>query len=75
MATTPAPLLLSVDDACAMIGVGRSLLYRLGRQGEIAMTTIGRRRVVSVASLRRFAKRRLRDAVPSVGVGLRAPAK
>jgi len=46
------PLAVSIDDACRMIGVGRSAVYELINSGRIVSTKIGYRRVVSVASLK-----------------------
>lgn len=57
--TTLAPILVGVPDACALLNCGRSTLYRLIRQGDIKATSIGRTRCVSVASIQKYAARRL----------------
>jgi len=47
---TPA-LLVTVDNACAQLGVGRSTLYRLVREGQLASVQIGAARRIPVAAL------------------------
>jgi excisionase family DNA binding protein len=44
-------LTCSVLEACQAIGVGRTTLYELIGSGKLRTTTIGRRRLVVVASL------------------------
>lgn len=41
----------TVDDACAVTGLGRTKLYELIGSGQLITTTIGRRRLVIVRSL------------------------
>ena len=41
-----APQLLSVDDTCATLGIGRSLVYQLIAAGELDSVHVGRRRLV-----------------------------
>jgi excisionase family DNA binding protein len=45
---------LRVHEACAYSGLGRTKLYDLMRDGSIAFTTIGKRRLVFRESLDRF---------------------
>jgi excisionase family DNA binding protein len=47
----PKPLSVTVDDACQLSGLGRTLLYDLIREGRLQSATIGRRRLVIFASL------------------------
>ncbi|WP_082468112.1 MULTISPECIES: helix-turn-helix domain-containing protein [unclassified Sphingomonas] len=49
------PLTISVNDALAMLGIGRTRFYELVAAGEIATIKLGRRRLVQVASLQRLA--------------------
>lgn len=44
-------LAVPVDDACEIIGVGRTKMYELIDQGRVKSITIGRRRLVVYASL------------------------
>jgi excisionase family DNA binding protein len=46
------PLLLSIQDATRVLGVGRSKLYQLIEEGILDTKTIGRRRLVTMASLK-----------------------
>ncbi len=55
---TMEPLNVSVDDAAAMLGVGRVCLYELLNSGQIASLKIGSRRLVPVAELEAFNSRR-----------------
>ncbi|WP_176731269.1 helix-turn-helix domain-containing protein [Bradyrhizobium elkanii] len=41
----------TVDEACAVTGLGRTKLYELIGSGQLITTTIGRRRLVIVRSL------------------------
>lgn len=49
------PLTVSVNEAIAMIGIGRTRLYELIASGDIKTVKIGRRRLVQVESLRAIA--------------------
>jgi excisionase family DNA binding protein len=44
---------ISVDDAGRVLGIGRNLAYEAVRNGEIESTTVGKRRLVLTAPLRR----------------------
>ena len=56
LSTIGGPALLRLPDACRYIGVGRSKLYELIAQGEIAALKVGARTVVPMASLERFVR-------------------
>lgn len=53
--STPHPLTVTVKEALAIIGIGRTSFYELVAGGEITTVKIGRRRLVHVESLRRLA--------------------
>jgi hypothetical protein len=42
----------SIADACRMSGIGRTKLYELMSDGEVAHRKIGKRTIVVVSSLR-----------------------
>jgi excisionase family DNA binding protein len=46
------PLAISVDEAAALAGVSRSLLYDEMVAGRLAWAKIGKRRVIPIAALR-----------------------
>lgn len=54
----PAPpkdaLALRIDDACALVGIGRSTLYRLIESGKIRSVHIAGRHLVPRAELERL---------------------
>jgi hypothetical protein len=54
LATSAArePLTVTVKDALAMIGIGRTKFYAMVASGQITTVTIGRRRLVHMASLK-----------------------
>ena len=45
-------LTATVREACEMSGLGKTKLYELMNQGKLETTTIGRRRLVKVDSLK-----------------------
>ena len=47
-------LTCSVAEACKAVGLSRSKIYELISGGEVQSITIGRRRLVSVPSLKRL---------------------
>ncbi len=47
-------LALSIDEACASIGVTRPTLYKLIASAQLRTCTVGRRRLVPVSELERF---------------------
>lgn len=48
--------LLSVHDACAALGIGRSALYGVVGRGELRSFKIGRRRLIPADSLAEFSR-------------------
>lgn len=46
------PLSVDIPEACRLTGLGRSKLYELLGNGEIASVKVGKRRLIAVASLR-----------------------
>lgn len=51
-----AKLLLTINDALALTGIGRSYLYERLADGSIRSVKAGRRRLVDAASLRQWAE-------------------
>jgi excisionase family DNA binding protein len=49
-------LTCTIAEACEATGLGRTKLYELIGEGHLGTTTIGRRRLVSVRSLRTLVK-------------------
>lgn len=47
-------LLLGVEDAARLLGVGRTTMFELIGQGHIQTVRLGRRRLVTRAGLQRF---------------------
>jgi excisionase family DNA binding protein len=52
---TLKPMLCSISDAAAALGLGRSKTYQLIAEGKLATVTIGRRRLVRLDSIRALA--------------------
>lgn len=42
---------VSVNEACQIVGLGRSKIYELANEGRIEVVKVGRRSLVKVASL------------------------
>jgi len=57
----------SVADACKATGLGRTKIYALISEGCLESTTIGRRRLVDVASLQRLLRPRWSIAALLIG--------
>ncbi len=51
------PLLLPIEEAGRVIGVGRTTMYQLIQSGELRTVTVGRRRLVPVAELVAYVER------------------
>ena len=52
---TDAPdRLLSVDEAAALLGIGRSVPYSLIGSGRIRSISVGRRRLIPTSAIREF---------------------
>lgn len=45
----------TVEEACTVIGIGRTLLYELVLRGEVPSKLLGRRRLIPGAALERWA--------------------
>lgn len=58
--TDPNPISVSVDEAAARLGISRMTIYRLIRTDQLRTLKVGRRRLVRVAELERFAAARER---------------
>jgi excisionase family DNA binding protein len=52
------PITISISDMCAGVGCGRTKAYDLIRRGEVEAVKIGRRTVVTVASIEAMIKRK-----------------
>lgn len=59
--STPKRLAYSVDEAAAMLGIGRTLAFHLIRQGELPSVTVGRRRIVTHEALLAYLANRSED--------------
>ena len=54
VAPHPTKLLLTVEETCQALSMGRSLLYRLFASEQIFSVKVGNRRLVPVAALHEF---------------------
>jgi excisionase family DNA binding protein len=45
------PLTVSIEEACRLIGVGRTTMWQLIKSRRVATVSVGRRRLVIYASL------------------------
>jgi len=52
---TTAPMLVSVKEACRLIGIGNTRIYELINAGTLETVRIGKRRMVRYKSLQKFA--------------------
>lgn len=48
------PKLVSIGDACIMLGVGRSTIYRMISMNEVEAIKLGRRRLLTVEGLNKL---------------------
>jgi excisionase family DNA binding protein len=46
------PLSYPINDACAALGVGRTTLYQLAKTGKLKLVKVGKRSLITAASLR-----------------------
>ena len=53
------PLTIPVAEMCAALGCGRTKAFDLIRTGEVQAVKIGRRTVVTVASIEAFVERNM----------------
>lgn len=61
MKVTEAPLLLNVEEAAELAGIGRTILYERLLSGDIASVKIGRRRLVPRAAVEEYVQRLLSE--------------
>jgi excisionase family DNA binding protein len=61
----PRPLLLTVKEAAALIGIGRTTLYQLMDSGEIASVHVGSSRRIPLLSVHEFVERLSRPTIDS----------
>jgi excisionase family DNA binding protein len=52
--TAMDPLLISVQEAAQTLSVGRTSIYQLIKSGELETMKLGRRRLITIQSLRRL---------------------
>ncbi|WP_249999987.1 helix-turn-helix domain-containing protein [Actinoplanes sp. M2I2] len=57
MATDPAPLVLTIEQAAKRLGIGRTLMYALITSGEIESVAIGRLRRIPAECLTEYINR------------------
>lgn len=57
--TAPAPLALTIPDACRRLALSRSKLYELMKQGELRSFKVGSRTLIPDADLVNFVAKRL----------------
>lgn len=50
--TSPEPLAYSVAEACRVSSIGKTRLYALINEGKLRATKVGKRTLISAASLR-----------------------
>ena len=67
------PLLVDVERAAEVLGVGRSLFYQLLQTGQVESLKIGRRRVVPLAALQAYVERLREEQVPVSDTSLVGP--
>jgi excisionase family DNA binding protein len=49
------PIFISVEEAASALSMGRSYIYTLLKNGDLDSCKVGRRRLISVDSIRRLA--------------------
>lgn len=50
----PGAQAVTIDQACAMLNVGRTTIYELNKQGKLTITKIGRRSVIAIEEINRL---------------------
>ena len=63
VAVIDEPLLLTIPEAARKLGCGRTLLYRLIANGELAEVHLGAAARIPSVALQRFVERKLASAV------------
>jgi excisionase family DNA binding protein len=51
------PLLCSITESCRLLGVGRTKLYEVIASGELRIRKIGRKSLIAMSDLQRWAER------------------
>jgi excisionase family DNA binding protein len=62
MEVTPAPVLITIDAACARLGICRSVVYRLVNSGDLVSIKIGASRRIPVSAIDDYVARRLAES-------------
>ena len=55
-ATAIEPLAYRIDDAAQALGIGRTKIYELTRQRKLKLVKIGKRSLITAASLKALAE-------------------
>ena len=54
MPSDTEPLLRSLDDACRLLGIGRTTLYKLVDEGQLQQVKVGRRALITAQSINNY---------------------
>lgn len=68
-AGTAEPLLYSVEEAAAILGIGRTFMFRLVGTGEIESCKIGKLRRITGAAIHDYIARMLRQQAAELALG------
>jgi excisionase family DNA binding protein len=68
--TKMQPLLVSITESCRLLGVGRTKLYELIASGELRIREIGRKSLIAMSDLQRWA-----EQVPTLEIRGKSQAK
>ena len=60
------PLLISVESAGKLLGIGRGLAYQLAREGKLPTVRLGRRTLISRQHLEVWIAHEVRDSTSDV---------
>lgn len=52
------PLAYSIEEACRVTSLGRTMIFRAINEGQLATRKVGRRRIIMAESLRAFLEMR-----------------
>ena len=55
------PISVSINEASAMIGIGRVTIYKLINEGELPSLKVGDRRLILVKEIRKFLDRKAEE--------------
>ena len=50
----PEPIAYSINDACKVVGLGRTYLYKMINDGRLEVRKVGKRTLIPASSLRRL---------------------